>query len=209
MIDNDIFKKIKFDDNGLVPVIAQDVNTAKVLMQAYMNEESLKKTIETGLMTYYSRSRQELWVKGGTSGNFQYVRELFLDCDADCILAKVEQKGVACHIGEYSCFFESLYKSGESKPRNYAIIDELFAVIEDRKVNPKEGSYTNYLFEKGADKILKKIGEESAEVIIAAKNKSNDEICYEAADLFYHLMVLLSESGLKPGDLFFELEKRR
>lgn len=204
-----ILQKVKFDEKGLVPVIAQDVRTHAVVMQAYMSAESLQKTVETGLMTYYSRSRKCLWVKGETSGNTQAVRELRLDCDRDSILALVEQKGVACHTGAYSCFFESLHTNGESPAGSYAVLDELFSVIEDRKVNPKEGSYTNYLFDKGVDKICKKVGEESAEVIIAAKNRSPEEVRYEAADLIYHLLVLLSEQGMKPDDVFAELKKRR
>ena len=200
--------KIKFNDKGLVPVVVQDVKTNAVLMLAYMNEESIKKTEETGNMFYFSRSRNELWRKGETSGNVQTVHELKLDCDGDTILALVSQKGVACHTGEYSCFFTQLF--GERKHvSGYCIIDELFAVIEDRKANPKEGSYTNYLFEKGIDKILKKVGEETAEVIIAAKNAAPDEIRYESADLLYHLLVMLSERGLNPAEVFAELEKRR
>lgn len=200
--------KIKFNEKGLVPVVVQDVKTNTVLMLAYMNEESIQKTQETGKMVYFSRSRQKLWMKGETSGNTQTVHELKLDCDGDTILALVSQKGVACHTGEYSCFFTPLLGNGEYAS-GYGIIDELFAVIEDRKVNPKEGSYTNYLFEKGIDKILKKVGEETAEVIIAAKNAAPDEIRYESADLIYHLLVMLSERGLNPTEVFAELEKRR
>jgi len=200
--------KIKFDEKGLVPVVVQDVKTNKVLMLAYMNEESISKTEETGKMVYFSRSRQKLWLKGETSGNFQTLHELKIDCDGDTLLALVSQEGVACHTGEYSCFFRSLYGDGEFSG-GYAIIDELFSVIEDRKANPKEGSYTNYLFEKGIDKILKKVGEESAEVIIAAKNAAPDEIRYESADLLYHLFVMLCDRGLVPSEVFAELEKRR
>jgi len=200
--------KIKFDDKGLVPAIVQDVKTNAVLMLAYMNEESLRQTEEKGEMVYFSRSRQELWHKGATSGNTQKVHELKYDCDGDTILALVAQTGVACHTGNYTCFYESLTGGGEYSG-GYGIIDELFAVIEDRKENPKEGSYTNYLFEKGIDKILKKVGEEAAEVIIAAKNAAADEIRYESADLIYHLLVMLSERGLTPGEVFAELEKRR
>lgn len=200
--------KIKFNEKGLVPVIVQDVKTHAVLMLAYMNKESIAKTEETGKMVYFSRSRQKLWLKGETSGHFQTVHELKIDCDGDTLLALVSQEGVACHTGEYSCFFESLL--GESEySGGYAIIDELFSVIEGRKANPKEGSYTNYLFEKGIDKILKKVGEESAEVIIAAKNAVPAEIRLESADLLYHLLVMLSERGLTPSEVFAELEKRR
>ncbi len=200
--------QVKFDDKGLVPVVTQDIKTNAVLMVAYMNAESLQKTLESGDMWYYSRSRQQLWRKGETSGHVQKLHELKMDCDGDTLLAMVSQEGPACHTGRYSCFFESLYGEGVYSG-GYGIIDELFAVIEDRKVNPKEGSYTNYLFSKGIDKILKKVGEESAEVIIAAKNAARDEIRYESADLIYHLLVMLSERGLNPSEVFAELEKRR
>lgn len=201
-------EKIKFNEQGLVPVVVQDVKTNSVVMLAYMNSESIEKTLETGKMVYFSRSRQKLWLKGETSGNFQTVRELKIDCDGDTLLALVSQEGSACHTGSYSCFFESLHSTGKYTS-GYGVIDELFSVIEDRKQKPKEGSYTNYLFDKGIDKILKKVGEESAEVIIAAKNGSHDEIRYEAADLIYHLLVLLSEAGLSPSEVFAELEQRR
>lgn len=200
--------KIKFDKNGLVPVVVQDVKTNAVLMLAYMNQESIEKTIETKNMVYYSRSRQQLWLKGETSGHFQTMHELKIDCDGDTLLALVSQKGVACHTGEYSCFFESLYGDG-ANASGYGIIDELYSVISDRKKNPKEGSYTNYLFEKGIDKILKKVGEENAEVIIAAKNTDKQEVKYESADMLYHLMVLLCELDIDPSEVFAELEKRR
>jgi phosphoribosyl-ATP pyrophosphohydrolase/phosphoribosyl-AMP cyclohydrolase len=200
--------KIKFDKNGLVPTVVQDVKTNAVLMLAYMNKKSIAKTEDTGNMVYFSRSRQELWLKGGTSGNLQTVHELKIDCDGDTLLALVSQEGVACHTGSYSCFNESLLGGGEYSG-GYGIIDELFAVIEDRKANPKEGSYTNYLFDKGLDKILKKVGEECAEVIIAAKNGEPGEIRLESADLLYHLLVMLSERGLTPSEVFSVLEKRR
>ena len=199
---------VKFDEKGLVPVVVQDYKTNSVLMLAYMNEESLKLTLETGNMTYYSRSRQKLWRKGETSGHYQTLKEMKLDCDGDTLLAIVAQEGPACHTGKYSCFFESLYGNGAFSG-GYGIIDELFAVIEDRRDNPKEGSYTNYLFDKGIDKICKKVGEEAAEIIIAAKNAAPDEIRYESADFLYHLLVLLCERGLNPGEVFAELEKRR
>jgi len=199
---------IKFNEKGLVPVVVQDVKTNAVLMLAYMNRESVEKTLKTGKMTYFSRSRNALWQKGETSGNFQTLHELKVDCDGDTLLALVTQQGVACHTGNYSCFFESLFGKGEYIS-GYGLIDELFSVIEDRKKNPKEGSYTNYLLEKGIDKILKKVGEEAAEVIIASKNAAPDEIRYEAADLIYHLLVLLSSQGMSPSEVFAELEKRR
>jgi phosphoribosyl-ATP pyrophosphohydrolase/phosphoribosyl-AMP cyclohydrolase len=199
---------VKFDEKGLVPVVVQDIKTNSVLMLAYMNRESLQITLETGNMTYFSRSRQKLWRKGETSGHYQTLKEMKLDCDGDTLLALVSQKGPACHTGNYSCFFESLYGKGEYSG-GYGVIDELFAVIEDRRDNPKEGSYTNYLFDKGIDKICKKVGEEAAEIIIAAKNAAPDEIRYESADFLYHLLVLLCERGLTPGEVFAELEKRR
>ncbi len=199
---------VKFDEKGLVPVVVQDVKTNSVLMLAYMNRESLQITLESGNMTYFSRSRQKLWRKGETSGHYQTLKEMKIDCDGDTLLAIVSQEGPACHTGKYSCFFESLYGNGENSG-GYGVIDELFAVIEDRRNNPKEGSYTNYLFDKGVDKICKKIGEEAAEIIIAAKNAAPDEIRYESADFLYHLLVLLCERGLTPGEVFAELEKRR
>ena len=202
------FDKIKFDENGLVPVVVQDIGTNAVLMMAYMNKASIEKTLETKNMTYFSRSRKKLWEKGETSGHYQTLHELKIDCDGDTLLALVSQKGVACHTGNYSCFFESIFGKTDYAA-GYAIIDDLFSVIKDRKENPKEGSYTNYLFDKGLDKILKKVGEETAEVIIAAKNKAPDEIRYESADLIYHLLVMLCERGLVPADVFAELKKRR
>jgi phosphoribosyl-ATP pyrophosphohydrolase/phosphoribosyl-AMP cyclohydrolase len=201
-------EKVKFDDKGLVPVVVQDINTNAVLMLAYMNPEALRLTLETGGMVYYSRSRNKLWRKGETSGHYQTLRELKLDCDGDTLLAIVSQEGPACHTGRYSCFFESLYGEG-SYSGGYGVMDELFTVIEDRRRNPKEGSYTNYLFEKGIDKILKKVGEEAAEVIIAAKNNAPDEIRLETADLLYHLLVMLCDRGLKPTEVMAELENRR
>ena len=202
------FDNIKFDDRGLVPVVVQDVKTKAVLMMAYMNKESIEKTIETNNMVYFSRSRQKLWLKGETSGNFQTLHELKVDCDGDTLLALVSQKGVACHTGKYSCFFNSLHGSSDDI-YGYGIIDEIYGVIQDRKANPKEGSYTNYLLEKGIDKILKKVGEEAAEIIIAAKNNAPDEIRYECGDFMYHLLVMLFDRGIEPAEVFAELEKRR
>jgi phosphoribosyl-ATP pyrophosphohydrolase/phosphoribosyl-AMP cyclohydrolase len=200
--------KVKFDEKGLVPVVVQDIKTNAVLMVAYMNREALVQTLETGGMVYWSRSRGKLWHKGETSGHYQTLKELKIDCDGDTLLALVSQEGPACHTGRYSCFFESLYGKGDYSC-GYGVIDELFGVISERKASPKEGSYTNYLFEKGIDKILKKVGEETAEVIIAAKNSSAEEIRNESADLIYHLLVMLCERGLAPGEVFAALEKRR
>lgn len=204
----DEMQGIRFDDKGLVPVIAQDAKTGAVLMLAYMNREALKETLETGKMCYYSRSRQCLWRKGETSGHVQELVSLSYDCDGDALLARVLQTGPACHTGSYSCFFNTLKKGGEEQATS-GILEELYAVIKDRQLNPKEGSYTNYLFTKGIDKILKKVGEESAEVIIAAKNPDKGELRYEAADLLYHLLVLLCERDMVPQEIFQELAGRR
>lgn len=198
----------KTDANGLVPVIAQDCRTDKVLMLAYMNREAFEKTLEIGRMTYWSRSRQKLWTKGETSGHFQYVKSLTLDCDNDTILARVAQVGPACHTGSPTCFFKELTSSGEEEKNPLRILESVYAVIEDRRKNPKEGSYTNYLFDKGIDKILKKVGEENTEIIIAAKNPDPSEIKYEISDYLYHLMVLMSEKGVTWEEIMNELSRR-
>lgn len=203
-----LIKEIKFDEKGLVPAIAQSAETGAVLMQAYMNEEAVRKTIETGYAHYYSRSRQKLWKKGEQSGNTQKVVDFSLDCDMDSVLLRVNQLGPACHTGEYSCFHNEVAKFDAPSCENSSVLEELYAVVCDRRANPKEGSYTNYLFDKGIDKILKKVGEESAEVIIASKNPGTEELRYEAADLLYHLTVLFCEKGLAPGEVFDELRKR-
>jgi len=194
---------IKFNQDGLVPAIAQDVGTGEVLMLAYMNEEALRLTKETGIAHYYSRSRQALWKKGETSGHIQEVKGIYYDCDGDAVLLKVNQIGAACHTGNYSCFFneEKGYKDLSNT------IKDLYKVIIDRKKNPQEGSYTQYLFDKGIDKILKKIGEEAAEVIIGAKN-DKQELIYEASDLIYHLIVLLVNEGVTPAEIMEELRGR-
>lgn len=204
----DFLKDIKYDEKGLIPAIIQDALTGEVLMMAYMNEESLKKSVTEKETYFFSRSRQELWHKGGTSGNTQKIIEMKYDCDGDTLLVKVIQKGkgVACHTGEYSCFFKSILK--EEKGDIYNIIDRVYRLILERKETPKEGSYTNYLFEKGIDKILKKVGEENAEVIIGAKNKDNSEVIYEVSDLVYHVLVLLVELGIDPQEIKKELENR-
>ena len=203
------FSEFKLAENGLIPVIVQDYRTDEVLMMAYMNETSYKKTIETGKMTYFSRSRQSLWLKGETSGHFQYVKRLMLDCDNDTILAKVRQIGAACHTGNRSCFFKELAKKDYTATNPLTVLMEDFALIAERKEHPKEGSYTNYLFEKGIDKILKKCGEEAAEIIIAAKNPEKEELKYEIADFLYHMMVLMAECGLDWNDITKELVNRR
>ncbi len=203
------FSDFKLDSNGLIPVIVQDYRTNEVLMLAYMNEEAYNKTVVTGCMTYYSRSRQELWLKGETSGHFQYVKELSLDCDKDTILAKVLQIGPACHTGSRSCFFNELVKKEYKDFDAFHVFKDVYGVIQDRRSNPKEGSYTNYLFDKGIDKILKKCGEESAEIIIAAKNPGAEELRYEIADYLYHLMVLMAECNLDWDDITTELAHRK
>ncbi len=206
----DKLKGLKFDENGLIPAIIQDADTQEVLMLADMNEDSLKKTLGTGETWFWSRSRKELWHKGETSGHIQKVKSINYDCDGDTLLIGVEQKGVACHTGARSCFFNLLYLyEGERGEKiDSDIIERLYAIITDRKENPKENSYTNYLFDEGLDKILKKIGEESAEVIIAAKNPDRNELIYETGDLLYHLLVLLKEKNVVPEEVFAELSSR-
>lgn len=200
--------KIKFNEKGLVPAIVQDHESGRVLMMAWMNEESLRLTLDTGLCHYYSRSRQTLWKKGETSGHFQHVQWLGYDCDGDCLLVRVRQDGVACHTGAYSCFFNELKAGDGAPPSDSRILQTVYDVITDRRDNPKEGSYTNYLFDKGIDKMCKKVGEEAAEVIIAAKNRDPGEVRYEAADLLYHLMVVLVEQGVSLSDIYGELAGR-
>ena len=203
---------LNFDEKGLIPAVVQNASTKEVLMVAYMNSESLEKTVESGHATFWSRSRQELWEKGATSGNYMNVEEIRVDCDADCLLLLVNPDGPACHTGARSCFFRKL-ENGALKEFDKAdssdILQRLMEVTQDRKKNPKEGSYTNYLFQKGEDKILKKVGEEAAEVVIAGKNRSKSEISYETADLMYHLTVMLADNDMTWNDIFDELEKRR
>ncbi len=196
--------KIKFNGHGLVPAIVQDYYTKEVLMLAYMNKESFEKTILTKETWFYSRSRKELWNKGATSGHKQHIKKMSYDCDGDTLLLEVEQIGFACHTGEKTCFFNPIIQEGKEE---FSIL-ALFDLIKERKATPVEGSYTNYLFDKGIDKILKKVGEESAEVIIAAKNPNVIELQYEISDLMYHTMVLMVERGLEIDDILVELEKR-
>ena len=200
--------ELKKNDQDLIPVVCQDVATSAVLMVAYMNREAFEETLRTGIMTYYSRSRKELWKKGETSGHYQYLKSLYADCDNDTLLAKVVQIGGACHTGEYSCFFNEIVKKDYDKTDPYSVLSDVMAVILDRKDNPKEGSYTNYLFDKGIDKILKKVGEEATEIVIAAKNPEPEESKYEIADLLYHLMVLMAEKGITWDDVMEELANR-
>ena len=202
--------KIKFDEKGLVPAIAQDVKTGQVLMLAYMNAESLQMTLDSGYATYFSRSRQQLWRKGETSGHTQRVLEMRYDCDGDALLLTVEQEGPACHTGEISCFHNPILTAdADDLPPTADVVQQVYDVICDRKEHPREGSYTNYLLDKGVEKICKKVGEEASETIIAAMKRSKPEVCYEAADLVYHLLVLLFEQGVTPDDLWAELARRR
>ncbi|AOH57069.1 bifunctional phosphoribosyl-AMP cyclohydrolase/phosphoribosyl-ATP pyrophosphatase [Peribacillus muralis] len=190
---------IKYDEKGLVPAIVQDARSKEVLTLAYMNEESLKMSIEKGETVFFSRSRQELWHKGETSGNTQKIIEIKYDCDQDALVVAVVPAGPACHTGATSCFSESIHLNGEARQAletNVMFLTELEQLIAKRKAEMPEGSYTTYLFEKGVDKILKKVGEEAAEVIIAAKNRDAEELSMESADLLYHLFVLLQEQEL-------------
>lgn len=210
--------QITYDAQGLVPAIVQDAVSKEVLMLAYMNSESLQRTIQTGDTWFWSRSRQELWNKGATSGHTQKVKSLRYDCDADTLLVLVEQVGPACHNGTYTCFTANIPLGDEGSAQEavptasagdrFAILGELEAVIASRDAERPEGAYTTYLFEKGVDKILKKVGEETAEVIIAAKNKDNEELRYEASDLIFHLMVLLRNNKLPLDDIMKELANR-
>lgn len=200
---------VRFDEKGLVPAIVQDVETKEVLTLAYMNQESLTKTLETGETWFYSRSRQELWHKGATSGNTQSVVSVKYDCDQDAVLVLVEPKGPACHTGAVSCFTEGVVtERAASSLADYQILQSLEQLIIEREKERPEGAYTTYLFEKGVDKILKKVGEEASEVIIAAKNRDKEELKWEAADLLYHLQVLLVEQGLPFKEVLKTLEER-
>ncbi|KPL59498.1 bifunctional phosphoribosyl-AMP cyclohydrolase/phosphoribosyl-ATP diphosphatase HisIE [Rossellomorea vietnamensis] len=194
MTNTDWITSVKYDDKGLVPAIVQDAVTKDVLTLAYMNETSLKKTVETGETWFYSRSRQELWHKGETSGNTQTVENITWDCDQDALLVLVSKKGPACHKGEDSCFHEKVFGKERASKENILLILE--KLIETREIERPKGAYTTYLFEEGVDKILKKVGEEASEVIIAAKNRDSEELKWEVADLFYHVLVLLREQKL-------------
>ena len=207
-MDKSILSEIKFNSEGLVPVITQSFYTGKVLMQAYANKEAIEKTIKTGYATYYSRSRKELWVKGETSGNKQKIVKIKIDCDGDSILYLVKDYGVACHTGEESCFFRDINLKKEEKPDAYEIFHALYEKLLQRKLEKPEGSYVAKLFEKGSDKIIQKIGEEAIETVIALKNRNKEEIIYEASDLIFHLIVALVDSGVKIEELQDELLKR-
>lgn len=202
MID---IEKLKFDEKGLIPAIVVDSVTKKVLTLAYMNKESLQISIEKQLTCFYSRSRQELWLKGETSGNYQHIVSITSDCDNDALIVVVEPEGPACHLGTTSCFNNEVFQSDERHEFSY---ESLMELIRGRKTDQKEGSYTTYLFQKGIDKILKKIGEECTEVIIAAKAEDRNETIYEIADLAYHVMVLMIEQGISLEDIHIELASR-
>ena len=202
------WEEFKLNSDGHVTVVVQDYKTDEVLMVAYMNEEAYNMTLKTGKMTYYSRSRDELWIKGETSGHYQYVKSLTADCDKDTILAKVSQIGAACHTGSHSCFFNEIMAKEYEESNPLKVFEEVFDVIKDRKVHPKEGSYTNYLFDKGIDKILKKLGEEATEIVIAAKNPNSNEVKYEISDFLYHMMVLMAEKNVTWEEITTELAKR-
>ncbi len=196
---------LKFDANGLIPAIAQDVYSGRILMQAYMDKEALEQTLATGYMHYFSRSRQKLWKKGETSGHTQRLICALADCDGDSLLFKVEQVGPACHTGSLTCFYRALYGEDVTDAK---ILGDLMATIKDRKVHPVEGSYTNYLYDKGLDKILKKLSEECAEVVIAAKNGDKSPLIMELCDMVYHIMVLMSNEGIEINDIYAELARR-
>jgi phosphoribosyl-ATP pyrophosphohydrolase/phosphoribosyl-AMP cyclohydrolase len=223
--------QLKFDARGLIPAVAQDVSSGEVLMVAWMNRESIQKTMETHKAHYYSRTRRALWLKGETSGHIQHVEEILADCDGDTLLLRVRQDGVACHTGNPTCFYQILDNLDEAAgtaaaapgpvlqagpeveaacpQASESILKQVYVTIMDRKAHPREGSYTSLLFSKGLDRIVKKVGEEAAEVIIAAKNRDRSEICYETADLLYHLMVMMADAGIEWEDIFAELNKRR
>ena len=197
--------ELKFDEKGLIPAIVQDHYTKEVLTLAYMNAESLAITIDERRTCFWSRSRQELWRKGDTSGNVQHVVSITADCDGDALVVEVVKDGPACHTGSESCFFNEIYLSDELKQFSY---EGLYELIKGRKTTPKEGSYTTYLFDKGLDKILKKVGEECTEVIIGGRKEDKEETVYEIADLCYHVMVLMVQMGITVEDITRELEKR-
>ena len=216
MNKEEFLQSVKYDEKGLVPVVVQDLHSKKVRMLAYMNEEALLKTLETGKVHYYSRSRQSLWLKGETSSYFQYLKEIAVDCDGDTLLLQIEQVGgISCHTGNSSCFYRVLkenlpqVKQEMIQLQNDQMLSGLYTAIMERKTNPKEGSYTNYLLDKGLNKILKKVGEECTEVIIAAKDNDNKELTFEVADLMYHLTVMMAVKGISWDDVATELQQRK
>ena len=196
---------LKFDERGLIPAIVIDTETRRVLMLAYMNEESLRLSMEKGLTCFYSRSRQQLWLKGETSGNYQHIVSITADCDRDTLLVEVRKDGPACHLGTESCFSDVIFEGDEPPAFQY---EDLMEMLRGRRDNPKEGSYTTYLFQKGLDKMLKKVGEETTEVIIAAKDRDRANTIYEIGDLMYHVMVLMLEAGISLDDIKREMASR-
>ncbi len=204
----DVVDRIRYSEEGLIPAVVQDFHSGEVLLLAYMNRESLRLTLERGETYFWSRSRQELWHKGATSGNTQSVKSIAYDCDADALLVKVEQRGVACHTGQYSCFFSTLAGSGEPSGSLGETLGRLARVIGQRNTDRPAGSYTAELLGSGTDRILKKLAEEAGEVIIAAKNHERKEIAWEVADLFYHTLVLLESEGVEIEDIALELQRR-
>ena len=200
--------ELKFDEKGLIPTIVQDYKTNEVLMLGYSNAESAELTLSKKLVHFYSRSRSQLWLKGETSGNFLRLVKMSCDCDKDTLLISADPSGPVCHTGSASCFYTAVYDNEQYEKFDPGMLFKLYEIVRERKNNPKEGSYTNYLFDSGIDKILKKVGEESAETIIAAKNNSKEEIIYEASDLLYHLIVLLNHSGVEFEEILKALEER-
>ena len=198
-------KELKYDERGLIPAIVIDTDTRRVLMLAYMNEESLRLSMEKGLTCFYSRSRQQLWLKGETSGHYQHIVSITADCDRDTLLVEVRKDGPACHLGTESCFSEVVFEGDEPPSFQY---EDLMEMLRGRRDNPKEGSYTTYLFQKGLDKMLKKVGEETTEVIIAAKDHDRANTIYEIGDLMYHVMVLMLEAGISLEDIKREMASR-
>ena len=197
--------ELKLDERGLIPAVVQDWRSGEVLTLAYMNRESLEISLREGRTCFWSRSRQELWRKGETSGNTQEIVDIIADCDRDSLVVKVKKAGPACHLGNESCFVDRVWESDTL--RDFSP-DQLYKLIQGRQTDPKEGSYTSYLFDKGIDKILKKVGEETTEVIVAGKGGEKDETVYEIADLYYHVMVLMVQMGITPEEVLSELAKR-
>ncbi|ACD66847.1 MAG TPA: bifunctional phosphoribosyl-AMP cyclohydrolase/phosphoribosyl-ATP diphosphatase HisIE [Sulfurihydrogenibium sp.] len=199
---------LKFNQDGLIPVITQNYYTGKILMQAYANKEAIEETLKSGYATYFSRSRNALWKKGETSGNYQKIMDIKVDCDEDSIIYLVVEEGPACHTGEESCFYRNLNLEKDSKPVPFEILHKLYEKIQERKETMPEGSYVASLFKKGSDKIIQKVGEEAVETVIALKNKNKDEIVYETSDLLFHLLIALVDAGVKLSDIEEELLKR-
>lgn len=199
---------LKFNQDGLIPVITQNYYTGKILMQAYANKEAIEETLKSGYATYFSRSRNALWKKGETSGNYQKIMDIKVDCDEDSIIYLVVEEGPACHTGEESCFYRNLNLEKDPKPVPFEILHKLYEKIQERKETMPEGSYVASLFKKGSDKIIQKVGEEAVETVIALKNKNKGEIVYETSDLLFHLLIALVDTGVKLSDIEEELLKR-